>query len=135
MANTLHITVPILPGKRIEFAAPELPEAGEVELVVYLPTSDDVDIASGSKPLSRYPAALEAEYKRLIAISQSRPMTSDEQCRLEQIKDEINANDAVSPQATHPSRTLAAIANDLTAIRQALEEPPSGVTRLDLRIA
>ncbi|HZP80324.1 MAG TPA: hypothetical protein VFB21_01680 [Chthonomonadaceae bacterium] len=37
MQAALKLKAPILPGKRIEFTAPELPESGEVELIVVLP--------------------------------------------------------------------------------------------------
>ncbi len=37
MQTALKLKAAILPGKRIEFTAPELPESGEVELIVMLP--------------------------------------------------------------------------------------------------
>lgn len=37
MASTLVIRATVLPGNRVEFAAPELPEGAEVEISVRLP--------------------------------------------------------------------------------------------------
>ncbi len=37
MPSTLKLKAPILPGKRVEFTSPELPERGEVDLIVLLP--------------------------------------------------------------------------------------------------
>jgi len=37
MQAALKLEAAVLPGKRIEFSAPELPESGEVELIVVLP--------------------------------------------------------------------------------------------------
>ena len=122
MAQALRLTVPVLPGKRIEFASTELPEEGDVELVVYLPQAGELAIMSDSIRGARYPQALNAEYDSLIAIPQTGSMTAQEQIRLQQIKDEINAIDASNEPATRRGRTLAAIADDLTAVRKALEQ-------------
>lgn len=37
MQTALRLKTAVLPGKRIEFTAPELPETGEVELIIVLP--------------------------------------------------------------------------------------------------
>ncbi len=42
MAAALKLKTQVLPGKRIEFTAPELPEGGEVELIVVLPDETTV---------------------------------------------------------------------------------------------
>lgn len=122
MAQAIRITVPVLPGKRIEFASTELPEEGDVELVVYLPQAAEPALTSDSIHSARYPQSLNAEYASLIAIPQTRSMTTQEQIRLQQIMDEINAIDASNGPATRRGRTLTAIADDLSAVRKALEQ-------------
>ena len=39
MGTTLRIRTTIQPGKRIEFTAPDLPENGDVDIIVLLPAS------------------------------------------------------------------------------------------------
>jgi hypothetical protein len=41
MQAALRLKAQILPGKRVEFTAPELPERGEVELIVVFPDQED----------------------------------------------------------------------------------------------
>jgi len=100
----------------------ELPEEGDVELVVYLPQPGGPPMGGDSTRGQRYPQALEAEYERLITIPQVRPMTADEQIRLQQMKDEINAIDASIEPAASRGRTITAIADDLARVREALEQ-------------
>ena len=37
MPTTLRLSTPVLPGKRLEFTVPELPESGTVDVIVVLP--------------------------------------------------------------------------------------------------
>jgi hypothetical protein len=37
MQTTLHIETTVLPGNRVEFSAPELPEGTKVEVIVMVP--------------------------------------------------------------------------------------------------
>lgn len=46
MSIALRMPVPVLPGRRIEFASPDLPENGTVEVIVLLP--DGARIARSS---------------------------------------------------------------------------------------
>jgi hypothetical protein len=41
--TAIRMKTRILPGKRIEFTSPELPDDGDVELVIYLPESPAPD--------------------------------------------------------------------------------------------
>jgi hypothetical protein len=47
MQAALRLKTTVLPGKRIEFVAPELPESGEVELIVILP-EDTIPALTGT---------------------------------------------------------------------------------------
>lgn len=122
MTQALRLTVPVLPGKRIEFSSLELPEEGDVELVIYLPQPDAASVSGASIHGSRYPQALEVEYDNLTSIQRARAMTADEQMRLQQIKAEINAIDASAEPVASGLRTLTAIADELASVRKALEQ-------------
>ena len=41
MQAALKLVAPILPGKRIEVSSPDLPDSGDVELIIVLPTAPD----------------------------------------------------------------------------------------------
>jgi hypothetical protein len=43
MQSALKFTTAILPGRRIEISSPELPEKGEVELIVVLPEATETE--------------------------------------------------------------------------------------------
>ena len=43
MQTALKMTATVLPGRRIELTAPELPENGTVEVIVVLPEADALD--------------------------------------------------------------------------------------------
>ena len=55
MQTALRVKTRVLPGKRVEFTSPELPEEGEVELIVMVP--DDQAVAS--EPLRAFTSAQE----------------------------------------------------------------------------
>lgn len=48
MPTALKMTVPVLPGRRIEVVAPELPEGGTVELIIVLPEDREAETQSGA---------------------------------------------------------------------------------------
>lgn len=71
MQAALRLKAQVLPGKRVEFSAPELPEGGEVELIVVLPETTPnrfscaQDYLDSLPPLSRSPeewAEIEREF-------------------------------------------------------------------------
>ena len=59
MQSALKFTAPILPGRRIEISSPDLPETGEVELIVVLPDSEE-------HPLSSSPSESVVDYLRSL---------------------------------------------------------------------
>jgi hypothetical protein len=125
MQTTLRLTVPVLPGKRIEVVASELPEQGDVDLVIYLPQAQQGEIRDGNYGnASRYPKMVEDEYARLISIEEVRALTRDESDQLEQVKAEINLIDVSTVTATSYLRGLAKIADHLSALRRDLEALP-----------
>ena len=89
MTSALRLNTTVLPGHRIEITAPELPDGGNVEVIILVnaPSRQDAD-SDG-----RYPALLEAEYNNLIAKKLDRSLTPDEAERLETVRDEITAID------------------------------------------
>lgn len=119
MAQTaIRLTTRVLPGKRIEITAPELPESGTVELVIYLPaTEGETAAASG-----RYPAALNAEYNALIDKKLARTLTVAEAARLEEVRAEIAAIDKQTPDIREIQ--MAKLRAELAKIRAEIEALP-----------
>jgi hypothetical protein len=89
MTNSLRLQTTVLPGHRIEISAPELPDGGNVEVIILLDGAPALEAASGG----RYPAVLEAEYNRLIEKKLDRSLTPDEAVRLDAVRDEITSID------------------------------------------
>jgi hypothetical protein len=121
MGMPLRATVPVLPGRKIEFASPDLPEQGDVEVLICLPAPHIID--EGAEQVgceSRYPAAVELEYTDLISRREIRPYTADEEMRLGQLKDAMNSLDALQPSTTRPAIALSHIADHLSALRHEL---------------
>ncbi len=50
MQTALRLTARVLPGKRVEFASPDLPDGGEVELIVMLPEPTILPTTDASAP-------------------------------------------------------------------------------------
>src|SRR5689334_22423455 len=107
MQSTLHLTATVLPGNRIEISAPELPENKTVELVIYLPDTEE------NTSIRRYPEALNAEYNSLIKAQWQRGLTPEENARLEEIRAQINAIDAACGADTFWQRQMAQIREQL----------------------
>ncbi|HLK57328.1 MAG TPA: hypothetical protein VKU00_12235 [Chthonomonadaceae bacterium] len=121
MQTALHLTATVLPGKRIEISAPELPENGTVDLVIYLP-----DKTGSGEPTSdkRYPELLNAEYNMLVQAQWQRALTPEEKTRLEEIRAQINAIDAASGADALWQRQMAQIREQLAEIRREVEALP-----------
>jgi len=68
MQSALKFTVPILSGRRIEISSPDLPESGEVELIVVLPETE-------GHARSDAPCESVVEYLRSLPV---RSYTADE---------------------------------------------------------
>jgi hypothetical protein len=115
MQAALKLHAPILPGKRIEITAPELPESGTVELHIFLPET----------PQSRYPEALNIEYNTLIQTEWQRLLTAEEEARLAEIRAEINAIDAASGEDETWKQGIKQIHEQLAAIRREVEALPN----------
>ena len=71
MQAALKLKALILPGKRIEFTAPELPETGEVELIVVLPDSASPLPTEASKSQTEFASA--ADYLASLEPIQRTP--------------------------------------------------------------
>ena len=98
MPTNLKIQTPILPGKRIEVHAPELPESGMVDVVIYLPAANEVPNNASN---NRYPDTLNDEYNALVKTQWQRSLTTLEAERLHALKTEMNEIDAASQDARH----------------------------------
>jgi len=49
MQAALKLVAPILPGKRIEVSSPDLPESGDVELIIVLPSAPDESVLESAR--------------------------------------------------------------------------------------
>jgi hypothetical protein len=92
MQTAVRLSTIVLPGHKIEFTSPELTEGASVEVIV----ADSLD-----ELLRSYPSALEAEYDALIEKKLDRTLTSEEACRLQDIRnvfaelDRLNLGDDI----------------------------------------
>lgn len=105
MDSALRVNATVLPGHRIELAAPDFEEGSLVEVHIR-------DASLSTKPLSDpsssalsattehqfYPTELELEYQKLVSIQWQRALTFEESHRLGEVKGRMNELDqAVSP--------------------------------------
>jgi hypothetical protein len=127
MQAAIRLQTAILPGKRIEITAPELPERGTVELVIFLPDMAETvpqETPNASAAHNRYPEALNDEYNALIQTQWQRALTAQEAARLEELKAEMNALDAASYPDSIWERPLTRIREQLAEIRREVEALP-----------
>ena len=122
MPATLHLHTNILPGRRIEFSLPELPEAGTVELLITLPEAEGTN--GHSVTHSRYPDALNAEYRFLIGKKLDSTLTEEEAIRLEDIRNVINEIDRLTNPTPIRDQQLDIIEAKLMDIRAKIEALP-----------
>src|SRR5689334_21901434 len=118
MQTALRLQTTVLPGQRIEITAPELPEGGQVELIILF--SEHLPEGSATPP-GRYPAWLEAAYNTLIQKKLDRTLTAEESLRLQTVREEISAIDQGYPdiramQAKKLSEELAQIRAELESL-------------------
>lgn len=124
MQAALTLQTTVLPGHRIEVAAPDIPEGASVELVIYcLPEKEQI-LSKTDAPITPYPEALNAEYMALIQTQWQRTLTENEQARLEAIKAEMDALDAASDTHRIWERRIESIRQQLAIIRQEVESLP-----------
>ena len=128
MQTALKIQTTILPGHRIEVAAPDIPEGVCVEMLIY-PLSEMTSLRPVmDSPLAHSPASgetLKAEYKVLIETQWQRALTASEQSQLEAIKAEMDALDAASDTNRLWNRQIEDIHCQLATIRQMVETLPN----------
>jgi hypothetical protein len=127
MQAALRLQAAILPGKRIEITAPELPERGTVELVIFLPEMAETapqETLHVSAAHNRYPEALNDEYNALIQTQWQRALTMQEAARLEELKAQINAYDGAADTDSVWERSLTRIREQLAEIRREVEALP-----------
>jgi hypothetical protein len=130
MQAALRLQAAILPGKRIEITAPELPERGTVELVIFLPDMADKapqETPDASAAHNRYPDALNDEYNALIQTQWQRALTAQEATRLEELKAQINAYDGAADSDSVWERSLTRIREQLAEIRREVEALPDAL--------
>jgi len=125
MQSALRLQTVVLSGGRIEVTAPELPEGGQIELIILVPEHTPIELPG---PSSRYPAILEAEYNDLIEKKLNRSLTSAEELRLQGVRDEVitidrSYADVRAIQSHKLSAELAEIRAELEALPLASGSP------------
>ena len=99
MQAALKLHTIVLPGHRIEVAAPDIPEGANVELIVYRLSDSEQSLPEqegGAAEGGLDPAALNAEYEALIQVQWQRSLTENERARLEANKTAMNLTHAFS---------------------------------------